>query len=252
MLRSISNIHAWLLGLAVIVALVVAAVVALDGAADASIDDPDGPLSGGPASSQSYDFGCANLTIGLELLDEVQHPFELTCFFQNGLHECESILAGAIQCFGPGNSFNWVCTEQGPESAYCARGGGAGESRNMNCTKTNDRIDCTGGTEPDFTDCESSGPPPNWDCTTPAGPFHCDADTNDFACLVEGLETATPAPTASPEPTATTGPSSLRWGDVDCNGTISVRDNQALLRFALSQPALSQTEPCPDLGTELD
>lgn len=37
-------------------------------------------------------------------------------------------------------------------------------------------------------------------------------------------------------------------GDVDCNGTLAARDNQDLLRFILAQPALSQTEPCPDLG----
>ena len=133
--------------------------------------------------------------------------------------------------------FNWVCNELGSEAAYCARSGG--EERDADCTKTNDSIDCTSDTEADFTDCVSSGPPPNWDCMTPAGPFHCDADTNDFACEIEGLVTPTPAP------------SPLRWGDVDCNGAISVRDNQALLRFVLSQPALSQTEPCPDVGQDV-
>jgi hypothetical protein len=35
------------------------------------------------------------------------------------------------------------------------------------------------------------------------------------------------------------------WQDVDCSGAISVRDNQALLRFILEQPPLSQTQPCP-------
>jgi hypothetical protein len=44
-----------------------------------------------------------------------------------------------------------------------------------------------------------------------------------------------------------TGPA-LVWGDSDCSGAISARDNQALLRMVLGQPALSQTEPCPDLG----
>jgi hypothetical protein len=39
------------------------------------------------------------------------------------------------------------------------------------------------------------------------------------------------------------------WGDWDCDGEITTRDNQALLRNVLSQNALSQTEPCTDIGT---
>ncbi len=41
------------------------------------------------------------------------------------------------------------------------------------------------------------------------------------------------------------------WGDSDCDGEVSSRDNQALLRNVLSQAALSQTQPCPALGTEV-
>jgi hypothetical protein len=36
------------------------------------------------------------------------------------------------------------------------------------------------------------------------------------------------------------------WGDWDCDGEISSRDNQALLRQVLEQAPLSQTEPCPE------
>jgi hypothetical protein len=39
-------------------------------------------------------------------------------------------------------------------------------------------------------------------------------------------------------------------GDTDCSGAISARDNQALLRFALDQEPLSQTEPCTDVGVD--
>lgn len=69
--------------------------------------------------------------------------------------------------------------------------------------------------------------------------------------------TVTPTPTTAPTdtptstPTATTEPTEL-WGDSDCSGAISARDNQALLRHVLSQPPLSQTEPCPDLGDSVD
>jgi alpha-tubulin suppressor-like RCC1 family protein len=38
------------------------------------------------------------------------------------------------------------------------------------------------------------------------------------------------------------------WGDVDCDGETSTRDNQALLRKVLQQNPLSQTEPCPEVG----
>ena len=38
------------------------------------------------------------------------------------------------------------------------------------------------------------------------------------------------------------------WGDLDCDGEITSRDNQALLRNVLQQNALSQTQPCSPLG----
>jgi hypothetical protein len=41
------------------------------------------------------------------------------------------------------------------------------------------------------------------------------------------------------------------WGDWDCDGEITTRDNQALLRFVLAQNPLSQTEPCPDIGASM-
>jgi hypothetical protein len=44
-------------------------------------------------------------------------------------------------------------------------------------------------------------------------------------------------------------PGQRLWGDVDCDGDITTRDNQAELRFVLQQNALSQTEPCPDIGS---
>lgn len=41
----------------------------------------------------------------------------------------------------------------------------------------------------------------------------------------------------------------LFWADADCDGGLSTRDNQAILRVVLSQPPLIQTEPCADIGT---
>jgi hypothetical protein len=39
------------------------------------------------------------------------------------------------------------------------------------------------------------------------------------------------------------------WGDVDCTGLILPRDAQAILKNVQTQAALSQTEPCPDVGS---
>lgn len=67
-------------------------------------------------------------------------------------------------------------------------------------------------------------------------------------------ETATSAPSQSAtasstaEPTETPAGTERVWADVDCSGELTARDNQAELRFVLSQPPLGQTEPCPDIG----
>ena len=63
--------------------------------------------------------------------------------------------------------------------------------------------------------------------------------------------THTPVNTSTVTPTATASGVTQIWGDWDCDGEITTRDNQALLRKVLSQPALSQTEPCPDLGSAI-
>jgi hypothetical protein len=64
--------------------------------------------------------------------------------------------------------------------------------------------------------------------------------------------TTAPATTApgTTAPGTTPATQTVLWGDWDCDGEISTRDNQALLRNVLQQAALSQTEPCPDLGTQ--
>ncbi len=57
----------------------------------------------------------------------------------------------------------------------------------------------------------------------------------------------TPPPT--PRPTATPRP--VDWGDGDCDGEITTRDNQGLLRRVLDQTPLSQTPPCFALGDDI-
>jgi hypothetical protein len=48
-----------------------------------------------------------------------------------------------------------------------------------------------------------------------------------------------------------TGGASRIWGDVDCGGDIAPRDGQAILKNVLAQNALSQTEPCPNIGSHV-
>jgi hypothetical protein len=43
-------------------------------------------------------------------------------------------------------------------------------------------------------------------------------------------------------------PTAKYWGDADCDGVLTTRDNQAILRVVLSQPRLIQTEPCPNIS----
>ncbi|RLC59265.1 MAG: hypothetical protein DRI30_00925 [Chloroflexi bacterium] len=54
----------------------------------------------------------------------------------------------------------------------------------------------------------------------------------------------TPTPTGAPA----AGVDRI-WGDVDCDSTVGTRDSQAVLRNVLEQPALSQTQLCPRIGT---
>jgi Right handed beta helix region len=41
------------------------------------------------------------------------------------------------------------------------------------------------------------------------------------------------------------------WGDNDCGGDIGPRDAQGILKNVLVQTPLSQTEPCPDVGSQV-
>jgi len=44
---------------------------------------------------------------------------------------------------------------------------------------------------------------------------------------------------------------SRTWGDTDCSGSIAPRDSQAGLKHFLSQGELSQTQPCPAIGSTI-
>jgi CSLREA domain-containing protein len=65
--------------------------------------------------------------------------------------------------------------------------------------------------------------------------------------------TATPVgqtPTATPSATATLAPGQRTWGNTDCSADgIRSRDGQAVGKFVLQGTALTQTEPCPDVGS---
>jgi hypothetical protein len=72
--------------------------------------------------------------------------------------------------------------------------------------------------------------------------------------------TPIPFPTGSPTPTsggitpppgtATPPPQLLRWGDVNCDGTVNSVDALATLRWKAGLPVI-QVTPCPAIGVEL-
>ena len=54
------------------------------------------------------------------------------------------------------------------------------------------------------------------------------------------------APAVVPTPTPTPGPG--QFGDVDCNGSVDAVDSLKILRYVAGL-SVSQTEPCPDIGS---
>jgi hypothetical protein len=93
-----------------------------------------------------------------------------------------------------------------------------------------------------------TGTPSGSETPTPTGTV---VPTGTPTGTPDGSET--PTETGSPTPTDTPGPGTERiWGDNDCDGEVTTRDNQGLLREILQQNPLTQTEPCPDLGDDVD
>jgi titin len=64
-------------------------------------------------------------------------------------------------------------------------------------------------------------------------------------------QTPSPTPTSVVTPTPTPVGTSRIWGDVDCGGDIAPRDAQAILKNVLVQNPLSQTQPCPAVGSRV-
>jgi hypothetical protein len=91
----------------------------------------------------------------------------------------------------------------------------------------------------------TSAPPPTASPTLPP------TETPTLPPSETPTTSPTLSPTQTPSPTATLPPDQKLWGDSDCSGGITTRDNQALLRNILAQPPLSQTPPCFGLGSEV-
>lgn len=110
----------------------------------------------------------------------------------------------------------------------------------------------------------TTAPPTTPPATTPVGttPVGTTPPVTSAPATTPATITPTPTPLPSgqtPQPTtpAPTTPTDTPvgqqelMGDTDCNGTIAVRDNQALLRNILGQAPLSTTPPCPAIGDTL-
>lgn len=180
------------------------------------------------ASGPSGDFTCMLHGITTLIMEEESSPSDYVCTYGGEGWGCDyAAIPGVVSCSLNSNpDHRWTCgvfptggaadcSDEGEGSYYCADIGGS-----MNCTDATPAID--------FFSCGSNSELA-YACVTEVGWLLC-AD-NGFSQICGILS------------------SSLRlWGDADCSGQIGARDNQALLRNVLSQNALSQTEPCPDVG----
>ena len=80
---------------------------------------------------------------------------------------------------------------------------------------------------------------------------HTDLTTTVTSLLGPNGEVGAPAPSNGGIDIITATGTSRVWGDGDCNTAIAPRDSQAGLKVFLSQTPLSQTEPCPDMGSNI-
>jgi hypothetical protein len=97
-------------------------------------------------------------------------------------------------------------------------------------------VSCTtvpGGAAKNFISCAQDGEFGPFLCGTRDGPLICLYTPADFVTFVCSV------PTSFPE---------FIWADVDCNGTVNVRDQQSILRIVLGNAPLSQTDPCPNIN----
>jgi CSLREA domain-containing protein len=101
--------------------------------------------------------------------------------------------------------------------------------------------------------CPTPSPSPTPTATPAATPTPSPTPTATPTSTAMPTQTATPTftptPAATPTPTGT-APTEGTQGDVDCNGDVTSVDALKELRY-VAQLSVSQTEPCPDIGTEV-
>src|SRR5450756_307851 len=100
--------------------------------------------------------------------------------------------------------------------------------------------------------------PANPDCVWVVGEYAKNTGRSNWGTQIADVSfdgacpgQATPTPTNGSTPTPTHSAGQFIWGDVDCSGDIAPRDGQAILKNVLGQNALSQTQPCPAVGSQV-
>jgi hypothetical protein len=78
---------------------------------------------------------------------------------------------------------------------------------------------------------------------------HTDLEVTVTSLLGPNGEVGAPTTSDGGIDIITASGTSRLWGDADCTGALAPRDSQAGLKHFLSQADLTQTEPCPDLGS---
>lgn len=234
------DIRSFVLGIAVVAVVAIGTFVALgrgdDTAQAAPQPSQDAAVPQGAGIVRDVYFECASYGV-TTLLDGA----DVANYY------CSSDAGVGIDCLWslPQNSFN--CSD-GTNSSGC--GVTAVTDTQAECTDTDGTehtcvldefvgVTCStndASVGKDFVSCYHSGPFKAHTCGTEDGPLVCLNTGEALFKIACGTLTSIP---------------DGQWGDVDCDGSITARDNQAVLKRVLQKTPLSQTEPCPDPGSSV-
>jgi hypothetical protein len=225
------DIRSFVLGIAVVAALAIGTFVALDRTDDTAQAAPQtSELRAVPQGVLDLQFQC--MGYGITALMNAGFVGSYTCHSSAGSLACFSDDPGEVSCVNDENDSTCTITPgtEGTE-AECTDSDGGSHFCSLqvvlNCENTG------GAAGMDYIDCYNDGPIGPLTCGTESGPLVCLVTPDQFLTFVCSVVSSFP---------------SVLWGDLDCDGETSARDNQALLRRVLGNAPLSQMEPCANVG----
>lgn len=223
--------------MAVMLVLAIGVFVALNHGDDAAQASPSGqPAAAAPQGfSSGEDFQCVAFGI-TRILSSQAVPSSYKCDSeQSETVTCLSDELTRVAC-SPDASNIYTCTlvTGSFDEATCTSTGGGSHA----CSAGEYGVTCLdtgGGDGKDYIECYQTEGLSTLECGTDQGPVVCVIPVTDSVVLHIVCRTLYRSQQAL-------------WADADCDGEISSRDNQAILRNVLGGNPLSQTEPCPNVG----